>query len=166
MFVGYDDNTTKQWKVYALDLHDVVVTSYARFKETVPGGTMDLKLRMQLLGGNFVKGQGTPNILADRKPRRRPRKTPTPTSAKAEAPLQDPVQSSTLLQNHQSTAVEDVAKPTANDTIIVDTPALVKSYSIPPLASRKPVVQGPKVTANKIEKKEAVRHSLRIQSQL
>ena len=53
--IGYSDNTIKQWKVYAPDLHNVVVTSYVRFKEKVPSSTLDLKLQMQLSGEDFVE---------------------------------------------------------------------------------------------------------------
>ena len=160
----------------------MVVTSYARFKEKVPGGTLDLKLRMQLLGGSFVEGQGTPNVLADRKPRGRLKKIPIPTASTSPASIyaevEAPAQSSTLLLNHQSTAVKDVAEPTtesttgneptAEDTIIVgtSTPAAVQSRSILSSALRTPVARGPKVTADKVEKRVAVRCSPRIQSQL
>jgi hypothetical protein len=81
VFVGYNDDTTKQWKVYAPDLHRTVITSYAKFKESVAGGTLDLRLRIPLSGEEFIEGQGTPNVLADRKPRGRPKKAVPPLSS-------------------------------------------------------------------------------------
>lgn len=74
VFVGYSDNTTKQWLVYAPDRHDVISSNRVVFNEDVPGGTIDLKLRMELSGGNFEEVSGTSTDLPERKPRGRPKK--------------------------------------------------------------------------------------------
>lgn len=74
VFVGYNDDTTKQHLVYAPDLQRVVASSYTKFKESVPGGSINLNLNIKLSGGEFISGQGTPNTLAVRNPRGRPTK--------------------------------------------------------------------------------------------
>ena len=60
MFIGYVEETTKQHKVYALDLWTTIRSSVIDFKEETKGGTVDLNL----LGEH---PQGTPNVLAVRK---------------------------------------------------------------------------------------------------
>lgn len=70
VFVGYEENTTKQFRIYAPDLGYVTRTSVIIFDESQKGGTVDLRVRT------------TPNTLPDRKPRGRPRKDPA-----ADAPI-------------------------------------------------------------------------------
>jgi hypothetical protein len=64
--MGYVDETTKQYKVYAPDLQTTVRSSVVDFKEETKGGTVDLNL----LGEHL---QGTLNILTVRKPVGRPK---------------------------------------------------------------------------------------------
>src|SRR5271167_1406191 len=70
VFVGYEENTIKQFRIYAPDLGYVTRTSLIIFNESQKGGTVDLRVRT------------TPNTLPDRKPRGRPRKDPA-----ADAPI-------------------------------------------------------------------------------
>lgn len=70
VFVGYEENTIKQFRIYAPDLGYVTRTSVIIFNESQKGGTVDLRVRT------------TPNTLPDRKPRGRPRKDPA-----ADAPI-------------------------------------------------------------------------------
>ena len=44
VFIGYVDETTKQYKVYMLDLQAIVRSSVVDFKEETKGGTMNLNL--------------------------------------------------------------------------------------------------------------------------
>ena len=64
VFVGYEENTTKQYRVYAPDLGYVIRTSVVTFDEHQKGGTVDLRVRT------------TPNALPNRNLRGRPRKEP------------------------------------------------------------------------------------------
>ena len=66
IFMGYVDETTKQYKVYAPDLWTTVRSSIVDFEEEMKGGTVDLNL----LGEHL---QGTPNVLTVRKPIGRPK---------------------------------------------------------------------------------------------
>jgi hypothetical protein len=61
VFVGYEENTIKQFRVYAPDLDYVIRSSIVTFDELEKGGTIDLRFR------------STRNTLPDRKPRDRPR---------------------------------------------------------------------------------------------
>ena len=65
VFIGYVDETTKQYKVYILDLQATVRASVVNFKEEIKGRTIDLNL----LGKHL---QGTPNVLTMQKPVGRP----------------------------------------------------------------------------------------------
>jgi hypothetical protein len=56
MFIGYVNKTTKQYKVYTLDLQTIIKSSVIDFKEETKGKTIDLNL----LGEHL---QGTPNVL-------------------------------------------------------------------------------------------------------
>jgi hypothetical protein len=60
VFMGYVNETTKQHKVYALDLQMTIKSSVVDFEEETKGGTIDLNL----LGEHL---QGTPNVLTVRK---------------------------------------------------------------------------------------------------
>jgi hypothetical protein len=64
--MGYVEETTKQYKVYALDLQATVRASVVDFEKETKGGTVDLNL----LGEH---PQGTPNVLATRKLAGRPK---------------------------------------------------------------------------------------------
>src|SRR5947207_1818843 len=66
IFMGYVDETTKQYKVYAPDLWTTVRSSVVDFEEEMKGGTVDLNLPRE-------HPQGTPNVLTVRKPIRRPK---------------------------------------------------------------------------------------------
>jgi hypothetical protein len=66
VFMGYVDETTKQHKVYAPDLRMTVRSSVIDFEEETKGGTVDLNLPGE-------HPQGTPNVLAVRKPVGRPK---------------------------------------------------------------------------------------------
>ena len=66
VFIGYIDKTTKQYKVYALDLQTTIRSSVVDFEEETKGRTIDLNL----LGEH---PQGTPNVLTVRKPIGRPK---------------------------------------------------------------------------------------------
>ena len=88
----------------------MIVTSYVRFKQNIPGSTLDLKLgmKLQVSGENFIEGQGTPNVLADRKPRGRPKKIPTLNTSMLSASISEAsIQYSIPLSDHQSTVTED-----------------------------------------------------------
>ena len=65
IFIGYVDETTKQYKVYAPDLQRTIRSSIVDFEEETKGGTVNLNFP-----GEFV--QGTPNVLPTRKPVGRP----------------------------------------------------------------------------------------------
>ncbi|THC87209.1 hypothetical protein EYZ11_013346 [Aspergillus tanneri] len=64
IFVGYNEETTKQYRIYAPDSHRVIRASTVIFDEDTPGGTIDLKLRIK----------STSTALPDRNPVGRPRK--------------------------------------------------------------------------------------------
>jgi hypothetical protein len=61
VFVRYEENTIKQFRVYIPDLDYVIRSSVMTFDELEKGGTVDLRFR------------GIRNILPDREPRGRPR---------------------------------------------------------------------------------------------
>ena len=66
VFMGYVDETMKQYKVYAPDLRATVRASVADFEEETKGGTVDLNLPGE-------HPQGTPNVLTIHKPIGRPK---------------------------------------------------------------------------------------------
>jgi Reverse transcriptase (RNA-dependent DNA polymerase)/gag-polypeptide of LTR copia-type len=68
VFMGYSEETTKQYKVYAPDLGYTIRSSVVDFVEDTIGGTIDLKIR-----GAYP--QGTANTLLDRNPVGRPKET-------------------------------------------------------------------------------------------
>jgi hypothetical protein len=70
VFMGYSDNTTKQFKVYAPDLGYTTRSASVVWDEGIVGGTIDLKVR----GPN---SQGTPCELPDRNPVGRPKQEET-----------------------------------------------------------------------------------------
>jgi hypothetical protein len=61
VFVRYEENTTKQFRVYAPDLDYVIRSSIVTFDELEKNGTVDLRFR------------GIRNTLPDREPRGKPR---------------------------------------------------------------------------------------------
>ena len=70
VFMGYSEETTKQYKVYAPDLGYTIKASVVDFDEDTLGGTVDLKIR-------GAHPQGTLNTLPDRNPVGRPKETLT-----------------------------------------------------------------------------------------
>ncbi len=72
VFMGYVNETTKQYKVYALDLQMTVRSSVVDFEEETKRGTVDLNLPGE-------HPQGTPNVLTVRKPIGRPKELLLPT---------------------------------------------------------------------------------------
>ena len=70
--MGYTEETTKQYKVYAPDLGYTIRSSVVQFDESIAGGTIDLKLRTP------SGPQGTANELPVRNPRGRPTQTIQP----------------------------------------------------------------------------------------
>ncbi|KAI0992172.1 hypothetical protein K3495_g16014, partial [Podosphaera aphanis] len=71
VFLGYSDETNKQYWYYAADLGYAQRSTSVEFDENKQGGRIDLRLRNLPSG---VTGKGTPVNLIDRKPRGRPRK--------------------------------------------------------------------------------------------
>ena len=72
IFVGYVDETTKQWKFWAPDLQRVIVVKRAEFFEDKKGGEFQLNLDLKLSSGRTITGNGTPNVMPKRNPRSRP----------------------------------------------------------------------------------------------
>ena len=70
VFVGYEENTVRQFRIYAPDLGYVTKATVVVFDEFQKGGPVDLRIRT------------TPNTLSDRQPRGRLRKNPA-----ADAPM-------------------------------------------------------------------------------
>jgi hypothetical protein len=66
VFIGYSETTTKQFRVYTLDLRYTTRSSIVDWDEGTLGGTVDLKIQ-------GPRPQGTPNELLLRNPARRPR---------------------------------------------------------------------------------------------
>jgi hypothetical protein len=67
VFVGYVDETTKQYRIYAPDLHRTIRSSIGDIDEDTPGGAIDLRLRIPTKTG----------ALPERNPRGRPKKQPS-----------------------------------------------------------------------------------------
>lgn len=79
VFMGYVDQTTKQYKIYAPDLGYVTRSSVVRFDENKPGGSIALNMRKDPSVPRkdptpIGRLQGTPNVLALRKPVGRPKR--------------------------------------------------------------------------------------------
>jgi hypothetical protein len=68
VFMGYEQETTKHFRVYSPEHGYVIRRSVIRVDEDAKGGTVDLRIRG--IPGN----QGTPNVVANRKPKGRPKK--------------------------------------------------------------------------------------------
>jgi hypothetical protein len=62
IFVGYEESTTCQYRIYSPDLRYVTRSTVVTFDETQKGGTVDLRICT------------TPNVLPERAPRGRPRR--------------------------------------------------------------------------------------------
>lgn len=118
VFVGYVDETTTQYRIYAPDLGYVVRRSVVRIDESTPGGTVELHLR------KATKPQGTTGALPTRKPRGRPRKDVTMTMASPpNLPAEDVVTAipkepnpSMAINISQPTAEQLAEYQSANDT--------------------------------------------------
>jgi hypothetical protein len=68
VFMGYSENTNRHLKVYSPERGYTIISSRVVIKESVKGGTVDLRIR------NCAAGpQGTPNLAFDRRPRGRPK---------------------------------------------------------------------------------------------
>ena len=124
VLVGYDDNTTKQYKIFAPDLGRVVKASTVIFDEDIPGGTINLHL-----------SKATPNELVKRKPVGRPKLIKSDISNKAhvdntrqdsseQAPPQESINTSSEPQEarHAPLEITPQAPPqepvnTASDTV-------------------------------------------------
>ena len=52
--MGYDENTTAHYRVYAPDMHTTVISSNVKFFEDLPGSSIDnYQLWIELLDGLF-----------------------------------------------------------------------------------------------------------------
>lgn len=68
VFMGYSENTNKHFKVYSPERGYTIMSSRVVIKESVKGGSVDLRIR------NCPAGpQGTVNAALDRRPRGRPK---------------------------------------------------------------------------------------------
>ncbi len=68
VFIGYLENTTKHFKVYLPECDYTIILSRVLIKESVKGGTIDLRIQ------NYATGsQGTPNTALNRKSQGRPK---------------------------------------------------------------------------------------------
>jgi Reverse transcriptase (RNA-dependent DNA polymerase) len=77
VFVGYNNETTKQLNVYRPDLGYAVMSSVVDVDESKQGGSLDLQIRgpnAQGTPASQFTSQGTPSNLPARKPVGRPRK--------------------------------------------------------------------------------------------
>jgi hypothetical protein len=68
VYMGHSKNTTKHYKVYSPERGYTILASRVIIKESVKGGTVDLRIRNSTSGP-----QGTMNVAPDRKPRGRPK---------------------------------------------------------------------------------------------
>jgi hypothetical protein len=68
VYMGHSENTTKHYKVYSPERGYTIMTSRVIIKESVKGGTVDLRIRNSTSGP-----QGTINVAPDRRPRGRPK---------------------------------------------------------------------------------------------
>jgi hypothetical protein len=68
VFMGYVNETTKQWRLYAPDLGRTITVSTIDFLESKRGGDLDLRIR-------GARPQGTPSDPVNRIPVGRPRET-------------------------------------------------------------------------------------------
>ena len=64
VFMGYVEETTKQYRLWAPDMGKIIRSHVVKFDENLKGGSVDLNLRKQ-----------TPNVLPERRPVGRPQKT-------------------------------------------------------------------------------------------
>ena len=76
VFVGYNNETTKQLNVYRPDLGYTVMSLVVDIDKSKQGGSLNLRLRGEYAQGNssdkFVSG-GTSSALPERRPVSRPR---------------------------------------------------------------------------------------------
>lgn len=72
VFVGYVNETTKQWKVWAPDLRRVIVVKRAEFFEDRRGSDLNLNINLKFSNGRIISGNGTLNVMPERKPRGKP----------------------------------------------------------------------------------------------
>lgn len=70
IFMGYVNETTKQWRLYAPDLSRTITVSTIDFLESKKGGDLDLRIR-------GARPQGTPSDPVNRVPVGRPKETLT-----------------------------------------------------------------------------------------
>lgn len=75
IFMGYDENTTKHYRIYAPDRHCTVISSTVRFFPDTKGGSIDnFQLWMEDSDGKFEQTEGRYNTPILRKRRGRPPK--------------------------------------------------------------------------------------------
>ena len=70
VFIGYVNETTKQWRMYSPDLGRTITVSTIDFLESKKGGDLNLRIR-------GARPQGTPSDPVDRNPIGRPKETLT-----------------------------------------------------------------------------------------
>ncbi|KAI1001926.1 hypothetical protein K3495_g6278 [Podosphaera aphanis] len=100
VFMGYANNTDKQFRIYAPDRSYTIRVTHIDVDESRKGGSLDLKIR------GSASGQGTPNTLHDRLPRGRP-------SHKLASVLNVPIPSSV-----PKTAIEEIEEKTVQTSSI------------------------------------------------
>ncbi len=100
VFMGYSEETTKQYLLWAPDLKRIIKSHAVKFAENEKGGSVDVRLHRQ-----------TPNVLPERKPVGRPRKTETAAAPLEQFPEPD-------MQTHESrpTSSHPVATPPEEET--------------------------------------------------
>ena len=94
VFMGYVEETTKQYQLWAPDLKRIIKGHAVKFAESEKGGTVDLRLQRQ-----------TPNVLPDRRPVGRPRKEPI--IVEVTAPDQAPTTQDSKMQPDLTTVKAD-----------------------------------------------------------
>jgi hypothetical protein len=73
IFMGYDENTTAHYRVYAPDMHTTVISSNVTFFEDLPGSSIDnYQLWVEASDGTFEQADGTYNKHVIRRKRGRP----------------------------------------------------------------------------------------------
>lgn len=132
VFVGYVDETTTQYRIYAPDLGYVVRRSVVRIDETTPGGIIDLQLRSASVP------QGTAGGLIPRNPRGRPRK-----NADAAPPALSIMSSPEAHQASNKTSAINITQPPAEQLAKYDDVEEVENPTDPTSTALVPMDQEP-----------------------